>query len=293
MSERYCLIDTEKENYPVSRMCQWLHVSRSGFYEWQVRPPSHTALRNAELDALIVRSFAESDGTYGYRRVAADLERRGVAAGAELVRRRMRAQHLHACQQRPYRPTTTRQGDDAPAPDLVARDFTAPAPGEKLVGDITYIPSREGFAYLATVIDCCTKECVGYAVADHMRTSLVIDALDMAARNGRLNPGAIFHTDRGSQYTSGAFAAHTASLGVRQSMGRTGICFDNAAAESFNSAVKVERVNRVVYPTIDDARKDVTRYIELRYNTRRLHSALGYRTPREAYLDYINISAAA
>jgi transposase InsO family protein len=287
------LIDAEKESYCVFTMCRQLGVSRSGFYEWQNRPPSPARLRTEQLDALIAASFTGSDCTYGYRRVAADLARQGVAAGAELVRRRMRAQDLHACQQRPYRPTTTRQGGEAPAPDLVDRDFTAAAPGEKLVGDITYIPSQEGFAYLATVIDCCTKECVGYAIADHMRTALVIDALDMAARNGRPNPDAIFHTDRGSQYTAHAFAAHAASLGVRQSMGRTGICFDNAAAESFNSAVKVERVNRCVYPTIDDARKDVSRYIEIRYNTRRLHSALGYRTPREAYLSYINTAVAA
>ena len=293
MNERYSLIDAEKAEHSVSRMCRWLDVSRSGFYEWQERPPSHTQLRNEQLDARITEIFTESDGTYGYRRVHADLARQGVAACPELVRSRMRALDLRPCQPRPYRPTTTRQGGDPPAPDLLQRDFTADAPGEKLVGDITYIPSEEGFAYLATVIDCCTKECIGYAIADHMRTALVIDGLDMAARNGRLADGAIFHSDRGSQYTSEAFAAHAKSLDVRQSMGRTGICFDNAAAESLNSAVKVERVNRVIYPTIDDARKDVTRYIELRYNTRRLHSSLGYRTPREAYLAYINTLAAA
>ncbi len=114
MSERYRVITSEKNKYPIALMCLWLHVSRSGFYEWQVRPPSHSHLRNADLDSLIAASFAGSDGTYGYRRVAADLERQGVPAGPELVRKRMRAQDLHACQQRPYRPTTTRRGDDAP-----------------------------------------------------------------------------------------------------------------------------------------------------------------------------------
>lgn len=130
-------------------------------------------------------------------------------------------------------------------------------------------------------------------MADHMRASLVIDALSMADRNARLNDGAIFHTDRGSQYTSEAFAVHTESLGVRRSMGRTGVCFDNAAAESFNAAVKVERVHRVTYLTREQAKTDVARYIELRYNTRRLHSSIGYRTPREARIDYINTHAAA
>jgi transposase InsO family protein len=183
--------------------------------------------------------------------------------------------------------------DAAATPDLVQRDFTADAPGTKLVGDITYIATWEGFLYLATVIDCHTKECIGYAMADHMRTDLVIAALDMAARNYPLAEEAVFHTDRGTQYTSAAFAEHAAMLGIRRSVGRTGVCFDNAAAESFNAAVKVERVNRTVYPTREHARRDVARYIEFRYNTRRLHSALGYRTPREAYNDYINSHVAA
>jgi transposase InsO family protein len=141
---------------------------------------------------------------------------------------------------------------------------------------------------MATVIDCCTKECIGYAIADHMRAELVIDALRMAARNYDLEPGAIFHTDRGSQYLSQAFAETVAQLDIRQSVGRVGSCFDNALAESFNAALKVERVNRTVYPTREHARQDVVRYIEFRYNTKRLHSALGYRTPREARTDYLN-----
>jgi transposase InsO family protein len=293
VSARYEFIDAQKALYPIVRMCDWLGVSRSGFYEWTTRAESATARRRAELSLLVRKMFDDSDGTYGYRRVHAALARRGVRASPELVRALMRALGLQPCQRRPWRPTTTVAGQGAAVPDLVNRDFTADAPGTKLVGDITYIASWEGFLYLATVVDCHTKECVGYAMADHMRTDLVIAALDMAARNGRLTDGAIFHTDRGTQYLSTAFAEHTARLGVRRSVGRTGVCFDNAAAESFNAAVKVERVNRTVYPTREHARKDVTRYIELRYNTRRLHSALGYRTPREAYHDYINTHLAA
>ena len=143
------------------------------------------------------------------------------------------------------------------------------------------------------MIDCCTKECIGYAIADHMRAELVIEALRMAARNDRVQPGAIFHSDRGSQYLSRDFADAVDQLDVRQSVGRVGSCFDNALAESFNAALKVERVNRTVYPTKEHTRKDVTRYIEFRYNTRRLHSALGYRTPREAYNDHQNQRQAA
>jgi transposase InsO family protein len=293
VTSKYEFIDAQKAAFPIMKMCGWLEVSRSGFYEWASRPESATAKRRRELCLLIRKAFDDSDATYGHRRVHAQLARWGVRASLELVRALMRALDLQPCQPKPWRPVTTIAGDACAIPDLVRRDFTAPAPGEKLIGDITYIRTWEGFLYLATVIDCHTKECVGYAMADHMRAELVIEALDMTARNGRLADGAIFHTDRGSQYTSEAFAEYTARLGVRRSMGRTGVCWDNAAAESFNAAVKVERAHRTAYPTRDHARKDITRYIELRYNTRRLHSALGYRTPREAYNDYIDSRTAA
>lgn len=293
MSSKYELIDAEKACYPIVKMCEWSQVSKSGFYEWRARPASATAERRAGLKALIVAVFADSDETYGHRRVHAELARRGVQAGLELVRALMRELGLVPCQPQPWRPTTTIGGDAGAIPDLVHRDFTADTPGTKLVGDITYIATWQGWLYLATVIDCCTKACVGYALADHMRTELVISALDMAAANYPLAEGAIFHSDRGAQYTSEEFARHTATIGIRRSVGRTGVCFDNALAESFNAAVKVERVNRTVYPTKEHARTDIARYIEFRYNSKRLHSALGYKTPDEAYTEYLNRSTAA
>jgi putative transposase len=293
VSRRYGFIDAEKANYPIGKMCEWIGVSRSGFHEWRGRASCAAAGRRERLKVLIAHVFVDSDGTYGYRRVHAQLVRWGVDAGDELVRRLMRGLGLVACQPRPWRPVTTVAGDAAAIPDLVARDFTAAAPGTKLVGDITYIRTWEGWLYLATVIDCYTKACIGYALADHMRTSLVTAALDMAAANYTLADGAIFHSDRGTQYVSEQFAGHAKKLGLRRSVGRTGVCYDNAQAETFNAAVKVERVNRTVYPTREHARKDVIRYIEFRYNTTRLHSALGYRTPLEAYTDYINNHNAA
>ena len=157
----------------------------------------------------------------------------------------------------------------------------------------TYIHTWQGWVYLATVIDCYTKACIGYAMAHHLRTELVVDALTMAARNYPLAEGAIFHSDRGTQYTSADFAAATDRLKIRRSVGATGVCFDNALAESFNAAVKVERVNRTVYPTREHARKDVARYIEFRYNSQRLHSALDYQTPQEVYYEYLNRQSAA
>ncbi|PPI12933.1 IS3 family transposase, partial [Rathayibacter tritici] len=185
-------------------------------------------------------------------------------------------------------------GDPTDIPDLVKRDFTANRPGCKWVGDITYIRTWEGWVYLATVLDCYSKKVVGYALADHMRTELVSEALEMAARN-QPNRAAktIFHSDRGSVYTSADFGKLAKKLDIRQSMGRTGVCWDNAWAESFNGTLKNERCNRTQYPTREKAIRDVTRYIELRYNQQRLHSGLDYRTPNEAEQAWITENLAA
>lgn len=302
MSERFEFIDVEKATvnedgqarYRISAMCEWLEVSTSGYYEWCGRLASATAERREWLKLLIVKIFDESDGTYGYRRVHAQMVRCGEQAGPELVRRLMRELGLVPCQPRPWRVSLTEQDEASAAiPDLVGRDFTAACPGTKLVGDITYVPTWEGWLFLATVIDCCTKEIVGYAMDDNYKTPLVEEAIFMAARNQLIEPDAIFHSDRGSNYTSAAFAATLEALGIRQSVGRTGICFDNALAESFFGALKNERVNRTVYPTREHARRDIARYIELRYNTKRLHSGLGYKTPREAREEHTNEREAA
>ena len=300
MSDKYEFIDGEYAGAAdaayaptIICMCRWLGVSKSGFYEWRSRPLSATARRREQLGLLIRTVFEDSDGTYGHRRIAAQLARQGVAAGAELVRRLMRLLGLVACQPRPWRPSTTVQGAAGPIPDLVNRDFSAEVPGTKMVGDITYIPTWQGWLFLATVIDCATRKVIGWAMDDNYRTPLITSAIQMAARNLALPAGAVFHSDRGSNYTSAEFASVLESLGIQQSVGRTGSCFDNALAESFNAAVKVERVHRTVYPTRKKARKDIARYIELRYNRTRLHSALGYRTPQEAHDEYLNRQLAA
>ncbi len=297
MSEVYEFIDAEYATSPaapaIARMCAWLEVSRSGYYEWRSRPESATAKRREELKLLIAKAFDDSDGTYGYRRIWWQLSRWGVRAGAELVRALMRELGLVACQPRPWRPSTTVQGQAGPIPDLVRRDFSAETPGAKIVGDITYIPTWEGWLYLATAIDCATRKVIGWAMGDNYKTPLITAAIEMAARNIDLPGGAIFHSDRGSNYTSGEFAAVLERLQIRQSVGRTGICFDNSLAESFNAALKVERVHRTAYPTRKKAREDIARYIELRYNRTRLHSALAYRTPQEALDEYLNQQLAA
>jgi transposase InsO family protein len=175
----------------------------------------------------------------------------------------------------------------------VNRDFGSDVPGAKMVGDVTYIATWQGWVFLATVIDCATRKIIGWAMDDNYRTPLISSAVRMAARNVALPVDAIFHSDRGSNYTSAEFAGVLEELGIRQSVGRTGICYDNALAESFNASLKVERVHRTAYPTRKRAIDDIARYIELRYNRVRLHSALGYRTPQEVHDEYLNRQLAA
>ena len=285
-------LDRSRYAYSVEFMCARLDVSKSGYYEWRCRPESATTRRRQELKVLIRHAFDESDATYGHRHVHAHLRRAGVDVGVELVRHLMRELDLVPCQPRPRRFGLTRAAAGE-VPDLLGRDFTAPAPGQKLVGDITYIPTSEGWLYLATVIDCCTKEVIGYAMDDHYQTPLITRAIRNAARNRKLADGAVFHSDRGSNYMSTDYHNTLAALRLRRSAGRTGICFDNAMAESFFGALKNERIHRVTYHTRKEARRDITRYIEFWYNRRRLHSSVGYRPPHEVYTEHANRQTAA
>jgi len=217
VSEKYELIDAEKatraatgdKKYTITAMCEWLEVSTSGYYEWRDRPESATARRRQLLTLLVTKAFHYSDETYGHRRIHAQLARWDTHCGPELVRAIMREQGLVTCQPRPWRHNLTDSDPCAgPIPDLVCRDFTADAPGQKMVGDITYIPTWEGWLYLATVIDCHTKAVIGWAMDDNYKTPLISAAITMAARNCSLEPGAIFHSDRGSNYTSAQFRRH-------------------------------------------------------------------------------------
>lgn len=303
MSEKYSFIDAEYENTAaenagrapaIVQMCRWLSVSKSGFYEWRERPQSAAGKRRELLKIKVKALFEANNEEYGYRRMHRALVRGGEDCCPELVRSVMRELGLEPCQPRPWRHSLTEQdGEAGPVPDLVNRDFTAERPGSKMVGDITYIATWEGWLYLATVIDCATRKMVGWAMDDNYKTPLIVDAVKMAARNLDLPEGAVFHSDRGSNYTSGEFARALAKLGIRQSVGRTGICYDNALAESFNGTLKNELVYRTAYPTREKAMKDIARWIELRYNRTRLHSGLGYRTPQEVLDEYLNGQEAA
>ena len=295
MSDKFSLIDAEKADpkseFTVTLMCTVLGVSSSGFYDWRAAAPSPRAVRRALVAAAVQVAFDAGRGTYGVRRVARVLGRSADpqvnTASIKLVRSVMRELDLHACQRRAYRTTTRRDPNAEPGiVDQVRREFTASEPGVKFVGDITYVPTWQGWLYLATVIDCHNKAVVGWSMADHMRTGLICDAITMAAGNVELATGAVFHSDRGTQYTSTQFAAHLKALGMTGSMGRTGVCWDNALAESFFAALKNELVHRTVFPTRERARRAIAEYIEVFYNRQRLHSGLGYKTPLEVSLQH-------
>lgn len=295
MTQRYAFIAAEKANpnnpFPVRSMCRWLTVSPSGFYDHERAVPSARERRRGVVADYVQAAFERGRGAYGVRRVHAIVSRApdSLVAGCSLnlVRAIMAELGLAGCQPRAYKSTTQADpnAQDTP-PDLLGRDFTADAPGIKLVGDITYIKTWSGWLYLATVIDCCTREVIGWSMATHMRTDLVCDAITMAHDKNAINPDAIFHSDRGTQYTSSQFTTHLNNLNMRSSMGRRGQCWDNALAESFFAALKNELVYRTSFPTQQHARRAIAEYIEVFYNRIRIHSALGYRTPAEVAEDH-------
>jgi transposase InsO family protein len=273
--------------FTVAYMCALLGVSRSGFYRWRRRRPSVRENSNIELSALIGHIFAEHRGRYGVRRVHAELLRRGLRVGYNRVQRLMRSLGLVSVHPRPWRKTTIRAGR-ADLPDLVGRRFSAAAPNLVWYGDITYVKTWDGWAYVASVIDAYSRKVVGWAVADHMRTDLVVHALDMALRTRRPDEGVIFHADRGSQYTSAAFVEFCRRRGVRNSVGRTGVCWDNAGSESFWATLKKELIHLHPWAGLKQLRTAVFTYIESYYNRQRLHSTIGYRTPEECETEFDN-----
>jgi transposase InsO family protein len=287
------VIEAEKATYKVAWMCRLLDVPRSSFYAWRNRVETPTAARRRDLAAHVRRVFETSRQTSGCRRVAAALNRDGIECSVGLVADLMRELGLRAVQPRAYKRTTVPGPAPVASPDLIGRDFTAPAPGQRLVGDITYLKTGEGWLYLATVLDLATRMVVGWQLADHMRTSLIVDALRMALDAGHIDRDAIFHSDRGTQYTSAEFHRFCKEKLVRTSLGRTGVCWDNAAAESFFAALKNEMYYRSSFPTRARARFAVADYIEVFYNRQRLHSTLGYRTPFQALTDYQTAATAA
>ncbi|WP_326763436.1 IS3 family transposase [Streptomyces sp. NBC_01591] len=243
MSEICRFIHAEKANYPVTLLCKVTKTARSTYYAWVAGREARAARRRADeaLAHEITVIHLASRRNYGVPRVTAELRRRGRPVNRKRVERVMREHGIAGNSRRTGRRSLTRADTKAaPSPDLIGRDFTATRPGTKIVGDITYIPTAEGWLYLAAWLDLATREVIGYSMANHHRTELVVDALDMAAALGRLEPGCVIHSDRGSEYTSRQLRDRIGLLEHRQSMGRTGSCFDNAAAESFWAVLKEE-----------------------------------------------------
>jgi transposase InsO family protein len=266
----------------VARACRLLKVSRAAYYQRRNSAPSARRTADAAITARIVSIHIESKGTYGSPRVHQALRRQDTSCGKRRVARLMRAAGLEGRRKKRWRTTTIADPAAERARDLIQRDF-APRPGtdQRYAGDITYIMTWEGWAYLATVIDLSSRRVVGWALADHMRTSLVEDALSMAFTTRRPAAGVIFHSDRGCQYTSKDYAALASANGVILSVSRKGECWDNAVAESFFATIKRELTNDQAWPTRTGLHRAVFDYIEGWYNTRRLHSALGYLSPAE------------
>ena len=274
------MIESEKANFRVAKMCGWAGVSVSGFYAWRRATPSVTARVRAGLTVEVRRVFEESNGTYGYRRVHAQLAREGHGCCDKVVKSIMAAEQLVSCHPAPWR-YKTEQGTGSGPVDLIGRNFTASRPGVRFVGDITQVDTWEGPAYLSTMIDLYSREVAGWAFADNYHTDLVCETVAMARRSGRVRRRAVFHSDRGSQYTSKQFTGYLRTERMRGSMGRVGTCYDNAVAESFFASLKKELVDRTAFPTREHARKAIANYIEIWYNHLRLHSALEYQTPNE------------
>jgi transposase InsO family protein len=293
MTSRWRFISEHRAEFGVKRLCRVLQVRRQGFYEWLAGEAARAerAAAEQELAEQIGAIHREHRGAYGSPRVATELRRRGRPVNRKRVERIMRHRGIVGITRRRRRSLTKQDTAAAPAPDLIGRDFTAPAPGQRLVGDITYLPTAEGWLYLATVIDLHTREVVGHAMAEHMRAGLVCEAIELACRRGLVRPDAIFHSDRGSQYTSAEFTATLKRLRVRGSMGRVGSCYDNSPAESWFATCKAEIGTRV-WETREQARQAVFTYLTY-YNHQRLHSTLKYRTPYETRVMYRQDTALA
>jgi len=263
-------------------MCRVLHVSRGGYYNWVKRleePPSGREMANRELTAAIQTTFERSRGTYGAPRIYEELKGAGMECSLNRVARLMRKAGIQARRRRAYKVTTTNSKHDYPvAPNTLNRQFWSAAPNQKWVGDITYIETREGWLYLAAVVDIYSRKVVGWAMDKHMETDLVTSALQMAATQRRPGEGLLHHTDRGSQYASHDYQRLLGTHRMEVSMSRKGDCYDNAVIESFWSTLKAECATGV-YASRSEARQSIFEYIEVWYNRQRRHSAIGYVSP--------------
>lgn len=282
---KYAWIREHRDSFPVAVLCDALEVSASGYYAWLDRPPSPRAQRHDQIQAAVQQVHAESHGIYGSHKIARELEERPELESAcrNTVAQAMRELGLKSRISRAFTPTTT-QADPTkqPAPNQLAQDFTATAPNRKWVTDITYLPTAQGWVYLAVVLDLFSRKVVGWALSNSLATELVSAALRQAVETRRpTGQHLLHHSDRGCQYTSDAYQQTLRTLGIQCSMSRTGCCYDNAVMERFFWSLKHEWTNHEIFHNLEEARLSVFRYIETFYNPQRLHQTLGYLSPNQ------------
>jgi transposase InsO family protein len=286
---KYRFISAHRETFKVGRMCALLKVSRSGFYAWLTRPESQRSRENRSLETKIRVFHAASHGIYGSPKIHQDLIDDGVRCGKNRVARIMREAGIRSRRRKKFKATTNSRHNLPVAANLLDQDFTAETPDSVWVGDITYVPTQEGWLYLAVLIDLYNRKVVGWSSSSRMTRQLAIDALQMALDRQSPKKGLVHHTDRGSQYASGDYQKALSDRRIVCSMSRKGNCYDNAVAESFFGLLKTEWVNHCRYRTRSEANRSLFYYIEIFYNRKRRHSALGYKTPHE----YKNLPLAA
>lgn len=273
-------IDKHREAFDVTVMCQVLGVSRSGYYDWRERPPAAATVRREQLVEAIRQVHVESDCTYGSVRVHAELVDRQIACCVNTVAKLMKQHRLRSKMQRRFVVRTTDSDHDQPVfANVLERDFDTDAPNRKWVCDITYVPTAEGFLYVAAVMDLFSRKIVGWAMADHLRAQLCVDAMKMAIQRRAPGAGLLHHSDRGVQYACQQYQQMLRDRRITCSMSRVGNCYDNAAMESFFGSLKTERVHHETYATRQEASTSIFQWIECWYNRRRRHSTLGYLSP--------------
>ncbi len=278
---RYKFIKVEKANYPITILCKVMQVARSGYYAWTRRPKPMRQRQNEKLVPIVKKIHAKSDETYGTRRIAMSLIAKGIYCGRARARTLMRLAGVQVKHKRRFKITTDSKHKLEVSPNLLDRNFTSDEPNVVWVSDITYVWTDEGWLYLAVVIDLFNRQVVGWSMRKRLATKLVIDAFKMAIWRRRPAPGLIFHSDRGSQYCSALFRKTLKAYGVLSSMSKKGDCWDNAPAESFFASLKKDRIYWRHYHTREEAKQDIFDYLEMFYNSERLHSSLGYVSPRE------------
>lgn len=279
---RFAFIHSEKAHFPVAAMCRLFGVTRQGYYAYANRPSSPRVEDEKELCEAVREAFIASGETYGSPRVHRALRKSGWRVGKRRVERAMRGMGLTPPTRYRHVRTTTQDATHAPAPNELARDFSATRPNERWVTDITYVWTQEGWAYLATILDLFSRAVVGWAIDSSLSTALPLEALRRAVQRRRPGTGLLHHSDRGCQYTSNEYRKALADLDVTVSMSRTGNCWDNAVAESFFSTLKSELIHRRQWRNRNELHSAVFEYVEVFYNRRRMHSSLDYRTPAEA-----------